>query len=143
MHPKLASLLYSTQPRYNHVYGYAMQSPLGYTDPLGLDPLSKENRERSERADRERPGDPSGSSSSSSSGSAGMSPAQAAQCKACRDESMKSCLIGGGVCAAGICGVATVTVVGGVACAVVASSAVGGSCWYMTDLYCSSVCTVK
>src|SRR5262249_20145514 len=130
MHPKLANLLYTTQPRYNHVYGYAMQSPLGYTDPRGLDPLSKENRDRSGRADRERAGDSSGSSSSSSSGSAGLSPAQAAKCKACRDEAMRTCLIGGGVCAAGICGAATVTVVGGIACAVLASSAVGGSCWY-------------
>jgi hypothetical protein len=143
MHPKLAGLLYSAQPRYNHVYGYGMQNPLSHIDSLGLDPLSKENRERGERADRERPGDPGGSSSTSTSGSAGMSPAQMAQCKACRDDAMKSCLIGGGVCSAGICGVATVTVVGGVVCAVVASSAVGGSCWYMTDLYCSSVCTVK
>jgi chitinase len=143
MHPRLASMLYSVEPRYNHVYGYALQNPLSFTDPLGLDPLSKENRNR-ERADRERPSDPnSPPSSSSSSGSQGMSPAQMAQCKACRDDEMKKCLIGGGVCAAGICGVATVTIVGGIACAVVASSAVGSSCWFLTDLYCASVCTVK
>ena len=143
VNPKFTRLLYSALPRYNHVYGYAMQNPLSYSDLFGLDPLSKDNRERGERADRERPGDSTGSSSSSISGSVGMSPAQIAQCKACREDAMTSCLIGGGICAAGICGVATTTIIGGLVCAAGGSTTVSGSCWYLTDLYCSPACGVK
>jgi RHS repeat-associated protein len=34
--PELAALLYSKQPRYNHLYSYVGSDPLSYDDPLGL-----------------------------------------------------------------------------------------------------------
>jgi hypothetical protein len=36
VHPELIALLYSNQPRLNHVYSYVGASPLLYNDPLGL-----------------------------------------------------------------------------------------------------------
>ena len=140
--PGLRGVLSSRMPHGNHLYDYALQDPLATTDPLGLDPLSRGNRDR-ERADRDRPGDPTTPTPSATSGAIGLSAAQLAQCKACRDDSMKKCLVGGGVCAVGACGLASVSVAGGFVCAAAASSVVGGSCWYLTDLYCSSACTVK
>lgn len=36
VHPELIAVLYSRQPRFNHLYSYVGASPLLYNDPLGL-----------------------------------------------------------------------------------------------------------
>ena len=93
-----------------NLYGYVLNNPLKYTDPLGLDPWSGDNRDRpTDRPDRDRPGSndngggrpPEPSGSSEASGATGEA---CPECQECLKKATQQCAYFWGGGTAFICG---------------------------------------